>query len=119
MKTILVLGLVAIMGLLAVGIAIPAFAESTDDAGTPSTTQNAWDKMREACQTGDWETMAEICPGNDFGNMPCLGGVSGTTDDSGSTQGTDDWRGGRTCPMGGGMMGGGWDGNNTSGGSCH
>lgn len=118
MKTILVLGLVAIMGLLAVGIAIPAFAESTDDAGTTSTTQNAWDKMREACQTGDWEVMTEICPGKDFGNMPCLGGISDGSDD-GNTQGTGDWQGGRACPMSGGMMGGGQGGNNTTGGSCH
>ncbi|MBM3131977.1 MAG: hypothetical protein FJZ95_02945 [Chloroflexi bacterium] len=120
MKRAVILGLTIVLGLLAVVIAIPVLAEDSNDGTAPPAPQDAWTRMREACQNGDWETMAEVCPVKDLQNMPCLGGVTGTVSDSENTG----WRGGRMCPMGGGTTGGsaasgGGGGNNSTGGSCH
>ncbi len=98
MKRILLVGLVvASLGLLAAGFAIPAFAHGPGGGEATPADQDAWESMHEACETGDWEAMAEAAEevhGEDFGDMPCHGDGDNRWDGMGGH-------------MGGGMMGGG------------
>lgn len=60
MKRILLVGLVvASLGLLAAGFAIPAFAHGPGGGEAAPADQDAWEAMYEACVNGDWEAMAE------------------------------------------------------------
>ena len=97
MKRILLVGLlVASLGLLVAGFAIPVFAHGPGGGEAAPADQDAWESMHEACETGDWEAMAEAAEevhGEDFGDMPCHG------------DGSNHW--GMGGHMGGGMMGGG------------
>ena len=60
MKKLLLIGsIVLVLGLLIVGFATPIFAHSPDDGGATPESEEAWEAMHEACESGDWETMAE------------------------------------------------------------
>jgi hypothetical protein len=109
MKRILLVGLVvASLGLLSAGFAIPVFAHGPQAGEATPTNQDAWEAMHETYEIGDWEAMAEAAEevhGEDFGNMPCHG--EGYYVPEEGTQTPDNHWNGMGGHMGGGMMGGG------------
>lgn len=110
MKRAWLIGMIA-LGAMAVGIAIPAFADGPSTADDDVPTATTWERMYDACRNGDWEAMAEAADdlhGPGFEDMPCHAGLENTTGDenpSGATRGYRDHMG--RGMMGGGMMGSG------------
>lgn len=110
MKRTQLIGVIVLGAIVGVGIAIPVFADgpSTADADVP--TALTWEKMYDACRSGDWEAMAEAAEGfhgPGFGDMPCRAGIENTTGDENTSGTTRGYRG----HMGRGMMGGGMMGS--------
>ncbi len=113
MKKLLIGVLLGLTLGLAAGFAIPAFARAPDDGAPP--TDEAWTKMHEACQNGDWEAMAEAAQEwhGTSGSPPCQGNY---TPDGGTGSTTGPGWGGMMSGGGGGMMGGGGGGMMGGGG---
>jgi len=111
MKKVLLISLVATLALVGAIIAIPVFAEGPDDGDNSSPNQTVWEKMHQACVTGDWDQMAESAKefhGNGFGfMMPRNNSTCYNSEANGFTGGgmMGSGRGG-----GGSMMGGSWGG---------
>ena len=99
MKKFLLIGsIVLVLGLLIAGFTTPIFAHGPDDGTTPAS-EEAWEAMHEACESGDWEAMTEAAEkvhGEDYDHMPYH-----DEDDYASP---NHW-GGMGGHMGGGMMG--------------
>jgi hypothetical protein len=134
MKRILMV--IAIVGLLVAGFAIPAYAHGTDGEESIATNQETWETMMEACETGDWEAMVEVAEevhGRGLGYMPHYSdyyapeegdrnpanrwcGMGGHTDRDMMGEEIDDhmdvdmMRDEMSDHMVGGMMSGGWGG---------
>lgn len=93
MKKGMILGLIMGMALMAAVVALPVFAHgpATGADAAPTTQGEAWQGMRNACATGDWDAMAraaEESHDGGFGYGWCHGAaLNGTAeDDAGSTQ---------------------------------
>lgn len=122
MKKGILLGVIIGVIVMTAGFAIPAFAHGPDDdtatpptdVTTPLTNDDAWQKMYNACGTGDWEAMADAAREfheDGYGHMMPWHGITGDNED------TNDWwngmhgytgdgtTGGWGGHMGGGMMG--------------
>ena len=104
MKRILVIGsMIAVLSLSLV-IAIPVLAHGSGDGDPALADQEVWEVMHEACEDGDWEAMGEAAEGvhgEDFNSMPCHDEDDYSSNDDGH---------GMSGHMGGGKMGGSWDG---------
>jgi len=93
-RILLVAVVLAALGVLVAGFAIPAFAHGPEVGDVTTAGDEAWEAMHQACEDGNWEAMAQAAEevhGEDFDSMPCHG------------DGSNDW--GMGGHMGGGMMG--------------
>ena len=111
MKKVLLVSLVATLALVGAIIVIPVFAQGPNDGNNSSPNQNAWDKMHQACVTGDWDKMAEAAKefhGNGVGLMMPQNNSTCYSSEANGFMGSGMMGGGRGG--GGSMMGSNWSG---------
>jgi hypothetical protein len=72
MKRILIVGLIILAISSALLFAVPVFAHGGEDGGGTAADEAAWQRMYEACESGDWDAMAaaaEEVHGEGFSGM--------------------------------------------------
>jgi len=111
MKKILLVSLLATLAIVGAIIAIPVFAEGPDDGDNSSANQTAWEKMHQACATGDWDQMAEAAKEfNGTGFCPMISQNNSTYYNNGANGFMGGGMMGSGRGYGGSMMGGSWGG---------